>query len=630
MVNKPDYSFQDRAVNKVFKDFRENPTSKNLLVIPTGGGKTFTAVKVIMKMIKENMISSEKKILWVAHRMELVKQAEDTLKEQKVPSEFVVTTTIKKGSDLLKEENNNIKFVVIDEAHHSAANSYTLFMSNNIGVLGLTATPARNDEKELTFEKTSFSISFRELINRNVILDPRRIEKYTDIEIKTFSLNNNSELEKFNNPQRNQKIAESIIEDRNDFKKVIIFTGTISHAKELYKKINAENQIKGRFSHIGYITSNECEKGSLNKEEREKYLEEHKKKKSSILINAALLNEGYDDPSIDCVVMATPTNSILYYVQCVGRTVRFDKKNPNKKAYIMEFFDDLPNISYRIDNRWLFNELSDELEPAVNDVRVVGKKEFTNKLKKIYSENDVLDGITRINAESNIDEFTLVLFNSEQDPRIKGKHRALLMSSNNVELYSNIFNFLSNFMEGFTKKNYSYGYIIELITKRFKLTDNKYLTKSFLKDIVFSMKSAFGNLPNKYREKHIKIYTFAKLKSRFPEGFEEFIEECCNKDFLVREFDNAKENNEIYLLKFPLPLCSFEGRYLKKEAFDICEDILKSLDSIKSGFPYFEHIKLINEQFLGLKNLPLPIKFLNSLPLIIREGKQEKYYFCIK
>ncbi len=59
-----------------------------------------------------------------------------------------------------------------------------------------------------------------------------------------------------------------------------------------------------------------------------------------------------------------------YYLQCIGRVVRTPEGVEAARAFVIEIADNLPNISYRIDNRWLFSEISDYLEPSIEDVRV--------------------------------------------------------------------------------------------------------------------------------------------------------------------------------------------------------------------------------------------------------------------
>ena len=61
-MSHPDYSFQENAIKNIVDDFRKDPYSKNLLVIPTGGGKTLTAVRVINSLIDNGFLNEEEKV----------------------------------------------------------------------------------------------------------------------------------------------------------------------------------------------------------------------------------------------------------------------------------------------------------------------------------------------------------------------------------------------------------------------------------------------------------------------------------------------------------------------------------------------------------------------------------------
>src|SRR5688572_821633 len=123
--------FQLDAVTSIVEDFKAQPNGHFLLVIPTGGGKTFTAVKAINQLLVEKVLAADSdKILWVAHRAELLRQAKDTFAkfEQRFPSapsfaQNVIFEMIGSVHQALMSAPA-VRLVVIDEAHHGAANSY--------------------------------------------------------------------------------------------------------------------------------------------------------------------------------------------------------------------------------------------------------------------------------------------------------------------------------------------------------------------------------------------------------------------------------------------------------------------------------------------------------------------------
>ncbi len=464
-TNIPDWSYTKTAILNISKDFQRNILGRFLLVLPTGGGKTLTAIRAINEMIERGIVAKNDKILWVVHTLSLHSHARKNLENKVNHSRFSLVPEIssiiqvKMKSDAIKELEGGSKYklIVIDEAHHSAADTYSPFFEYPIGILGLTATPHRMDQRKLPFDEISYSTTFRDLVNRKVVLLPKFLpELNTNITIEASSLQEDGQLENFNNEKRNQLISHYIFReaDKYKFKKVVVFVGTNSHVKSLYEILRRGNDLsKNKFGHIGYIFGGNNNEKSIS---NDKYLEWHHSQDSSILVNCKILNEGYDDPNIDAVVMATPTNSILYYMQCIGRVVRAPENNLNATAYVIEIVDKLPNISYRIDNRWLFAEISDYLEPAIEDIKqswpistiLTFLRLFTLRAKlSDLSSNEVLSLLIgrRIN---------LLLFNDVPQNKF-GKWRILSLPEDKKERIK-FFNDLSENIDEYHNKNHDY------------------------------------------------------------------------------------------------------------------------------------------------------------------------------
>ena len=145
---------------------------------------------------------------------------------------------ITEGSQILSSNSmSQYHLIVIDEAHHSGASSYQPFFRNDIGILGLTATPARSDGVELKFDDDLYySISFRELVNRGVLIEPKIISIKTNVTINIQDLDHKykkNQLEAFNTKERNFKICSELFKkiDKYKLKKIIVFVGTNIHVK---------------------------------------------------------------------------------------------------------------------------------------------------------------------------------------------------------------------------------------------------------------------------------------------------------------------------------------------------------------------------------------------------------------
>ena len=373
----PDWSFQNNAVDIVVAKYRVSPRGRFLLVVPTGGGKTLTAFKIINKFLQTGVIQPGDKVLWVVHTLALRKHAQDALSNDTLFKRFdfmpeirsIISVQMKAEAMRLVHEDSRFALIVIDEAHHTAAQSYAGFFDTGLAVFGLTATPTRMDARALPFDSIAYGITFRELVHRRVVLLPRFLpEVKTNLIINASALDDPEQLERFNTEERNSLVSDIILREAEThrFQKVIVFAGTNAHVERLYEALRVRNRERGSlFPHVGYIYGGDINERGISNDD---YLTWHKSLPSSILVNCRILNEGYDDPHLDTVVMATPTNSILYYMQCIGRVVRNPENVSNARAYVVEIADRLPNVTYRIDNRWLFAEISDYLEPDVRDV----------------------------------------------------------------------------------------------------------------------------------------------------------------------------------------------------------------------------------------------------------------------
>ncbi len=461
----PDWSFQLNAIAAVIKDFRKDIMGRFLLVLPTGGGKTLTAIRSLSEMIDKGMISKNDKILWIVHTLSLHAYARSNLINKENYAKFSLNPALKgmvdvrMKADAAKElrSGKKYKLIVIDEAHHAAAYTYREFFDYPLGILGLTATPHRMDRLSLPFHKVSYSITFRELVRRGVVLLPKFLpEVRTNLNIEVSSLQDDDQLAKFNSQERNQLISTYIFQEaeKYKFKKVIVFAGTNAHVERLYRVVKEDNsRSKHQFDHVGFIYGGNNNDKKLSNED---YLNWHHSQKSSILINCKILNEGYDDPNIDTVVMATPTNSILYYLQCIGRVVRTPEDYKNAKAYVLEIVDRLPNVSYRIDNRWLFAEISDFLEPTIQDIKNKWPFRIWSIFSRLLSKKAKLSDLSFNDVRAMIlgKKISFLLFNDVPIGRL-GKWRVMSMLENELEKID-MFNRASERIEEYYNLNHDY------------------------------------------------------------------------------------------------------------------------------------------------------------------------------
>ena len=220
----PDYSFQDDAIENISRCYAKDINSKQLLVIPTGGGKTLTALRAINKMLFDGVIPKGGVVYWIQHLKQLQNQSQRVLEENVAKGSFLgilepchekLLQTVKiKMIDAASREFPLEKpcIVIIDEAHHSAAASYGVFFQESNGVLGLTATPGRLDDNELSFEDIVYSITARDLIARGVIVKPIIHQIKTNTRIDAYDLDTDGG--QFDSRPRNMFVAEQIFKNR--------------------------------------------------------------------------------------------------------------------------------------------------------------------------------------------------------------------------------------------------------------------------------------------------------------------------------------------------------------------------------------------------------------------------------
>jgi superfamily II DNA or RNA helicase len=346
-------------------------TDAGIIVLPTGAGKTFIASYFNTEVIRQLGL----KIIWVAHRDELIKQAiESHLKAEpslrytqwiankKDATGDVIFTSIQSTRGLVETlealyGTNINKFVLaIDECHHFSApdestgysNMYAdLFTSmKNGGMLsfcyGLTATIERLDGKPLGFKTIVYQMKFTDGVREGFLASPMLYEMRTrqEFHLDTVEKANgkrdytDADLRQLDNPIRNKKIAQEYIrhavwrtEADGSFKtddkgnkihgwgKTLIFAVNVSHCYHLaeeFKLLNPDIDVK-------VIT------GGTNDVERhdfKSWLEEGDRHTPKVAINCQIFVEGYDEPTINTIFLTRPTKSESLWMQMVGRGAR--------------------------------------------------------------------------------------------------------------------------------------------------------------------------------------------------------------------------------------------------------------------------------------------------------------------
>ena len=312
--------YQQNLKNKTKEAFKKY--KKVIMLAPCGAGKT-----VISSSILEDSLKKDKKVWFIVHRQELLKQAKDTFDDDKIKV-YMIQTLV---NDIKKEKINEIPdMIIFDECQHSTSKTYLELFNRfpNTYFLGLTATPCRLSGKPLgdIYETIVKEIEADELIKNNYLADydyyaPKVNADFSKVKIFNGDYNK-EEIEKIMN---NNTIYGDIIKYYKELannKKTIIYCPTISYSLKIEKLFNDNGLNAKHFD------------GTTNDEERKQIVEDFREGKINILTNVDLIGEGFDVPSCECVLLLRPTQSLSLYIQQSTRCLR---RNGDKKAIIIDF-----------------------------------------------------------------------------------------------------------------------------------------------------------------------------------------------------------------------------------------------------------------------------------------------------
>ena len=317
--------YQQEAREAVQKEWAEG-RKRTLLVLPTGTGKTVVFSKII-----EDQVRKGKRVLVLAHRSELLDQASDKLKTatglgtalEKAESTSIGSwyrvvvgsvQTMQREKRLSQFPPNWFDVIVVDEAHHAISDGYQKVL-NHFGesdVLGVTATPDRGDMKNLGsyFDSLAYEYSLVQAIKEGYLSKIKALTIPIDLDLSSVSMSAGdfkaSDVGTALDPHLVQ-IADEMAEYCKD-RKTVVFLPLVKTSQK-FRDILNERGFKA------------AEVNGESKD-RAEVLEDFEKGRYNVLCNSMLLTEGWDCPSVDCVVVLRPTKVRALYSQMVGRGTR--------------------------------------------------------------------------------------------------------------------------------------------------------------------------------------------------------------------------------------------------------------------------------------------------------------------
>ncbi|WP_020494227.1 DEAD/DEAH box helicase [Verrucomicrobium sp. 3C] len=316
--------YQSAALEAIREGWKE--ARRLLISAPTGSGKT-----VIFAHAAAEEARAGRKVLVLAHREELLSQAQASLKKfcglpssleqanavASLKSPVVVASVQTMVRRLSRFPKNHFGLVIVDEAHHSAAGTYVTILDyfSSARVLGATATPFRADEKQLgtIFEKEAYRIGLADLIRQGYL---SRLTVDTlplsggGIDLAGVSIRKGEFAE--------EEAADAITPYLEEIAGIIA-THYAGRRILAFLPLRATSKSFVAFCRDAGLRAEHVDGESPDRSE---ILERFRKGETQVLSNAMLLTEGFDCPPVDAILLLRPTRSRVLYQQMIGRGTR--------------------------------------------------------------------------------------------------------------------------------------------------------------------------------------------------------------------------------------------------------------------------------------------------------------------
>jgi len=326
--------YQIEAVKAVL-DGWESGLDRVLLVLPTGTGKTVTFSEIIRKRLRYG------RALIVAHRDELIQQAVDKYlmlsphadigvvkaERNQLGNQITVASIQTIAGKKRLEQLANLEWgtIIVDEAHHSTASTYMKVLkalgafNGQVKVLGVTATPNRADKIGLNnvFESIVYEKPLLEMIMAGYLCDINAMRIHVPIDLSRVKTAHgdyqSGDLDRAMDAAHAEEIIARAVAgapELQDRKKIVAFTPGVRSAHDLSHHLTEKG-----------VPATVVD-GATPLDQRRQALTDFSSGKMRAIANCGVLTEGYDEPYIDCIVMARPTKSQMLYQQCIGRGLR--------------------------------------------------------------------------------------------------------------------------------------------------------------------------------------------------------------------------------------------------------------------------------------------------------------------
>ena len=347
-TDKELYDYQQGAIQQIFERFDTAPDDFHLLYqLPTGGGKTV----IFSEMVRQYLKNHNKKVLVMTHRTELCAQTSKMLTSFGVTNKvvdskanldnqanyscfvaMVETLNNRLNDDML--DISDVGLVIIDEAHYNSFTKLFKFFEKSF-ILGVTATPlSSNKELPMTdnYNELITGETIENLIENEFLARPEVFQYdmgLTSLEVGSngdYTVKSSEDL--YSSPAMLQKLIDAYKKHALG-KKTLIFNNGINTSVNVYY---AFKEADLPIMHLD---------NSATKKQRKEILKWFHETPDAILTSVSILTTGFDEPTIDTIILNRATQSLTLYYQMIGRGSRI-LNNKSKFTVI-----DLGNNAYR-------------------------------------------------------------------------------------------------------------------------------------------------------------------------------------------------------------------------------------------------------------------------------------------
>ncbi len=398
-IGKKLYDYQHGAIDKIFEKIDDHPTDYNLLYqLPTGGGKTVIFSEIARRYIE----TTGKKVLILTHRIELSKQTSHMLLEFGVKNK-IIDSNVKEVNDddnlpcyvaMVETLNNRIKdekvdihnigLVIVDEAHYNSFRKLFKYFETCF-ILGVTATPISSNISLPMYEIYNDLIvgeNITSLIQKGFLAEATTIGFNVNLTSLKIGINGDytvkSSEELYVKNEMQSKLLQAYEQEAKGTK-TLIFNNGINTSRHVY-----ETFLLAGYP-VRYIDN------TNTKEERKEILSWFKNTTDAVLTSVGILTTGFDEPSIETIIINRATRSLALYFQMIGRGSRV---LANKKTFkVLDLGNNVSRFGLWTDDiNWhhIFKNPNLYLENLMSDAEIESRftYEMPSSIREKFSRSE--------------------------------------------------------------------------------------------------------------------------------------------------------------------------------------------------------------------------------------------------